>query len=107
MSTIYDILQIPRESVQARKPVKWVTRPGWAHISVTKKIIGFWALLPYVYYCYGAGLSVTEAGKLSSYLHFREKQQHSKKSIKEKADLDPSIDFLDCIESDIPRGENA
>ncbi|XP_077972759.1 radial spoke head protein 9 homolog [Styela clava] len=50
------------------------------------------------------GLSVTEAGKLSSYMHFREGQYHTKKTIKEKADLDPSIDFLDCIEEDIPRG---
>lgn len=50
------------------------------------------------------GLSVTEAGKLSSYLHFRENQRYPKKTIKEKADLDPSIDFLDCIEDDIPRG---
>ncbi|MBN3306071.1 radial spoke head protein 9 homolog [Amia ocellicauda] len=50
------------------------------------------------------GLSVTEAGKLSSYFHFSEPVRLKKKSLLEKADLDPSIDFLDSIEEDIPKG---
>nr|CAB3265811.1 RSP9 uncharacterized protein LOC100179789 [Phallusia mammillata] len=50
------------------------------------------------------GLTVTESGKLASYMHFREAQNLNSKSIKEKADLDPSIDFLDNIEDDIPKG---
>lgn len=51
------------------------------------------------------GLSVTEAGKLTSYMHFRENKIYQAKSLKEKADLDPSIDFLDCVDEDIPKGK--
>jgi len=50
------------------------------------------------------GLSVTESGKLNSYMHFREGGITSTLSLKEKADLNPSIDFLDTIEGDIPKG---
>uniref|UniRef100_H2Z829 Radial spoke head protein 9 homolog n=1 Tax=Ciona savignyi TaxID=51511 RepID=H2Z829_CIOSA len=50
------------------------------------------------------GLSVTECGKLASFMHFREAQNIGNKSIKEKADLNPSIDFMDSIEEDIPKG---
>ncbi|CAK8692624.1 radial spoke head protein 9 homolog [Clavelina lepadiformis] len=50
------------------------------------------------------GLPVTESGKLNSYMHFRAAQKLASKSIKEKADLDPSIDFMDTIEDDIPKG---
>ncbi|MBN3322303.1 RSPH9 protein, partial [Atractosteus spatula] len=50
------------------------------------------------------GLSVTEAGKISNYFHFSEPVNLKKKSLLEKADLDPSIDFLDSIEEDIPKG---
>ncbi|XP_035676610.1 radial spoke head protein 9 homolog [Branchiostoma floridae] len=50
------------------------------------------------------GLSVSEAGKLNSYFHLREPLKLKEKTLLEKADLDPSIDFLDSIEEDIPRG---
>ncbi|KAM4695048.1 radial spoke head protein 9 homolog [Discoglossus pictus] len=50
------------------------------------------------------GLSVSEAKKLSSYFHFTPTINPKKKSLLEKADLDPSIDFLDSLEHDIPKG---
>lgn len=50
------------------------------------------------------GLSVTESGKLHNYFHFREPIRLNEKSLLEKADLDKSIDFLDPISEDIPRG---
>ncbi|KAJ8356900.1 hypothetical protein SKAU_G00196940 [Synaphobranchus kaupii] len=50
------------------------------------------------------GLSTLEAGNLSNYLHFTEPQYLKKKSILEMADLDPSIDFLDPLSEDIPKG---
>lgn len=51
-----------------------------------------------------SGLSVSESGKLSSYMHFRTNRTAEPKSIQEKADLEPSIDFMDSVENDIPRG---
>ncbi|NXI42833.1 RSPH9 protein, partial [Galbula dea] len=50
------------------------------------------------------GLSLTEAKKLSSYFHFTEPVNLKNKTLLEKADLDPSIDFLDSLEHDIPQG---
>ncbi|XP_036406510.1 radial spoke head protein 9 homolog [Megalops cyprinoides] len=50
------------------------------------------------------GLSCSEAGKLNNYLHFTEPKYLKKKSILEMADLDPSIDFLDPLSEDIPKG---
>ncbi|NWS44906.1 RSPH9 protein, partial [Probosciger aterrimus] len=50
------------------------------------------------------GLSFTEAKKLSSYFHFTEPVNLKKKTLLEKADLDPSTDFLDSLEHDIPQG---
>uniref|UniRef100_A0A673T9K4 Radial spoke head protein 9 homolog n=1 Tax=Suricata suricatta TaxID=37032 RepID=A0A673T9K4_SURSU len=50
------------------------------------------------------GLSLSEAKKLSSYFHFREPVQLKNKTLLEKADLDPSLDFLDSLEHDIPKG---
>ncbi|KAJ8270531.1 hypothetical protein GJAV_G00116000 [Gymnothorax javanicus] len=50
------------------------------------------------------GLSTLEAGNLSNYLHFAEPQHLKKKSILQMADLDPSIDFLDPLSEDIPKG---
>ncbi|NXC45332.1 RSPH9 protein, partial [Penelope pileata] len=50
------------------------------------------------------GLSLTEAKKLSSYFHFTEPVNLKNKTLLEKADLDPSTDFLDSVEHDIPRG---
>ncbi|XP_029532431.1 radial spoke head protein 9 homolog isoform X4 [Oncorhynchus nerka] len=50
------------------------------------------------------GLSSLEASKLSYFLHFTEPQKLKKKSILELADLNPSIDFLDPLSEDIPKG---
>uniref|UniRef100_A0A4W3HIS7 Radial spoke head protein 9 homolog n=1 Tax=Callorhinchus milii TaxID=7868 RepID=A0A4W3HIS7_CALMI len=50
------------------------------------------------------GLSHSEAGKLRSYLHFTEPKELKKKSLLERAELDMSIDFLDCVEDDILKG---
>ncbi|KAE8600135.1 hypothetical protein XENTR_v10013090 [Xenopus tropicalis] len=50
------------------------------------------------------GLEVSEGKKLSSYFHFTPSLNPKKKSLLEKAALDPSIDFLDSLEHDIPRG---
>ncbi|XP_064270702.1 radial spoke head protein 9 homolog isoform X3 [Passer domesticus] len=49
------------------------------------------------------GLSLVEAKKLSSYFHFTEPANLKNKTLMEKADLDPSTDFLDSLEHDIPR----
>ncbi|NXS88130.1 RSPH9 protein, partial [Erpornis zantholeuca] len=53
---------------------------------------------------YFEGLSLLEAKKLSSYFHFTEPVNLKNKTLLEKADLDPSTDFLDSLEHDIPRG---
>ncbi|XP_049621486.1 radial spoke head protein 9 homolog [Suncus etruscus] len=50
------------------------------------------------------GLPLSEAKKLSSYFHFREPIDLKNKTLLEKADLDPSLDFLDSLEHDIPKG---
>ncbi|XP_074753073.1 radial spoke head protein 9 homolog isoform X3 [Athene noctua] len=50
------------------------------------------------------GLSLTDAKKLSSYFHFTEPVNLKNKTLLEKADLDPSTDFLDSLEHDIPQG---
>ncbi|NXY14515.1 RSPH9 protein, partial [Atrichornis clamosus] len=50
------------------------------------------------------GLSLTEAKKLSSYFHFTKPVNLKNKTLLEKADLDPSTDFLDSLEHDIPQG---
>ncbi|POI28402.1 hypothetical protein CIB84_007848 [Bambusicola thoracicus] len=50
------------------------------------------------------GLSLTEAKKLSSYFHFTEPVNLKNKTLLEKADLDPSTDFLDSLEHDVPQG---
>eukprot|EP00795_Rhopilema_esculentum_P002716 gene2716-929_t len=49
------------------------------------------------------GLSPAEAGRLSSYFHFREPIFLQEKSLLQKADLDKAIDFLDPIDADIPQ----
>ncbi|XP_045699498.1 radial spoke head protein 9 homolog isoform X3 [Phyllostomus hastatus] len=51
------------------------------------------------------GLSMSEAKKLSSYFHFREPVELKNKTLLEKADLDPSLDFMDSLENDIPKVE--
>ncbi|XP_062953205.1 radial spoke head protein 9 homolog isoform X2 [Cynocephalus volans] len=50
------------------------------------------------------GLSLSESKKLSSYFHFREPIELKNKTLLEKADLDPSLDFMDSLEYDIPKG---
>ncbi|XP_053565357.1 radial spoke head protein 9 homolog [Bombina bombina] len=50
------------------------------------------------------GLSVSEAKKLSSFFHFTPSLSPKKKSLMEKADLNPSIDFLESLEHDTPKG---
>ncbi|EFB21290.1 hypothetical protein PANDA_002409, partial [Ailuropoda melanoleuca] len=52
------------------------------------------------------GLSLSEAKKLSSYFHFREPVGLRNKTLLEKADLDPSLDFMDSLEHDIPKGNS-
>lgn len=47
---------------------------------------------------------MSEAKKLSSYFHFREPVELKNKTLLEKAELDPSLDFMDCLEHDIPKG---
>ncbi|XP_006148576.1 radial spoke head protein 9 homolog isoform X2 [Tupaia chinensis] len=49
------------------------------------------------------GLSLSESKKLSSYFHFREATELKNKTLLEKADLDPSLDFMDSLEHDIPK----
>ncbi|XP_074393346.1 radial spoke head protein 9 homolog isoform X2 [Zonotrichia albicollis] len=51
------------------------------------------------------GLSLVEAKKLSSYFHFTEPTNLKNKTLLEKADLDPSTDFLNSLEHDIPQGK--
>ena len=51
------------------------------------------------------GLSAKDAAKLYSYMHFGHAILLSFKSIIERASLDKSIDFMDSIEDDIPKGK--
>jgi len=48
---------------------------------------------------------VSEGAKLTSYLHFREAKRSQKVTSLEKADLERSIDFMDTVEDDVPKGE--
>ncbi|XP_031565996.1 radial spoke head protein 9 homolog [Actinia tenebrosa] len=50
------------------------------------------------------GLSVADGGKLSSYFHFRDPVIFMKKSLLQKAELDKAIDFVDPIDTDVPKG---
>ena len=47
---------------------------------------------------------MSEAAKLCSYMHFREPVGLNEKTLLQKANLDKSIDFLDTMEEDIPKG---
>ena len=49
---------------------------------------------------------MSEAKKLSSYFHFREPVELKNKTLLEKAELDPSLDFMDSLEHDIPKGKS-
>ena len=51
-----------------------------------------------------AGLSVAEAAKLCNYLHFREAEKLPEKTLLQKANLNKSIDFLDTVDEDVPKG---
>jgi len=50
------------------------------------------------------GLVVSEAAKLCSFLHFRDPKILPEKSLLQKANMDKSIDFMDSLEEDIPKG---
>merc|ERR1712179_32595 len=50
------------------------------------------------------GLTVSEAAKLCSYMHFCEPIQLHEKTLLQRADMDKAIDFLDTLEEDIPKG---
>lgn len=50
------------------------------------------------------GLTVSEAAKLCSYMHFRKAIKLEEKSLLQKANLDKAIDFLDPVDEDIPKG---
>uniref|UniRef100_UPI00358EBDB5 radial spoke head protein 9 homolog n=1 Tax=Myxine glutinosa TaxID=7769 RepID=UPI00358EBDB5 len=50
------------------------------------------------------GLTIEEGVKLRSYMHLRELKLPSTMSLLQKSKLDPSIDFLDSIEKDFPKG---
>ena len=50
------------------------------------------------------GLTVAEAAKLCSYMHFRDAEKLNEKSLLQKANLDKAIDFLDTCDEDIPKG---
>lgn len=63
-----------------------------------------WGSLPTCYLF--SGLTLSEAKKLSSYFHFREPIDLKNKTLLEKADLDPSLDFMDSLEHDIPKGNS-
>jgi len=52
-----------------------------------------------------AGLTVSEAAKLCSYMHFREPKLLLEKTLLQKANLDKSLDFMDTLEEDIPKGK--
>ncbi|ELT88698.1 hypothetical protein CAPTEDRAFT_118743 [Capitella teleta] len=51
-----------------------------------------------------SGLSISEAAKLCSYMHFREATKMHEQTLLEKADMNPSIDFMDPLDKDIPKG---
>lgn len=50
------------------------------------------------------GLTLSEASQLYSYLHFRKAEKLLSKTLLQRSNLDKSIDFMDTIEEDIPRG---
>lgn len=50
------------------------------------------------------GLTVSDAAKLCSYMHFREPKLLLEKTLLQKANLDKGIDFMDTLEEDIPKG---
>lgn len=65
-----------------------------------------WIIIYRVFCILSLGLSPTEVTKLNNYLHFTEPKNLKKKSILQMADLNPSIDFLDPLSDDIPKGKS-
>ena len=47
---------------------------------------------------------MSEAAKLCSYMHFRDPKFLLEKSLLQRANLEKSIDFMDIVEEDIPKG---
>lgn len=58
----------------------------------------------YLYSFISLGLTVSEAAKVCSFMHFREPKLLLEKTLLQKANLDKSIDFMDTLEDDIPKG---
>jgi len=50
------------------------------------------------------GLSVSEAAKLCNYMHFRKAECPMKNKAFQRANYDKSLDFMDSLEEDIPKG---
>lgn len=50
------------------------------------------------------GLTVMESSKFHNYAHFREPQKLQNKTLLERANFDRTIDFMDSIDEDIPKG---
>lgn len=51
------------------------------------------------------GLTVAEAAKVCNYCHFREPIKLQEKSLLQRANLDKSIDFMDAVDEDVPKGK--
>ena len=60
----------------------------------------------FIYFVVVEGLSVSEAGKLYNYLHVRRRFGKKQNSLIDRPKLNPSIDFMDSIEEDIPMGDS-
>ncbi|XP_008311104.1 radial spoke head protein 9 homolog [Cynoglossus semilaevis] len=50
------------------------------------------------------GLTESQAAKLDSFLHFRDPKTLKKKSLLELSELNQTIDFLDLLTDDVPKG---
>ncbi|GAB1602776.1 radial spoke head protein 9 homolog [Argonauta hians] len=80
LSLVEDVRIVPRGSFMHTPTGKVVPNPGYK------------------------GLFANEAYKLYSYMHFRPANMLHNKPVLERAALDRSIDFLDSIDNDIPKG---
>jgi len=47
---------------------------------------------------------VSESAKLCNYMHVRKAENFVMKTAFQRANYDRSLDFMDCIEDDIPKG---
>ena len=50
------------------------------------------------------GLSVSEAAKLCNYMHLRKAENFVVKTAFQRANYDKSLDFMDCLDDDCPKG---